>query len=332
VVAPTTGTYAFAALADDGVRLWVDGKQLIDAWKGQGPTWYEGSLPLEAGKRYDLKLEYFQGGGGARLQLAWTPPGQGREVLPAAVLCTDAQAVPGSGLGCAAFTGINFDVQAFTRVDTRIDYTWSEGALSEDSFGGGRREELVWPAGIRRFSYRTGPILPNGNAPNFDNVQLGFNILPPEAKKDYPEVPGTYPGFITAPTTDYEYALNTVAPQYGGGTEVWRLETPRMPRKHFYPRQPASPADGPVPGATLVTSHTGATRIVECAIPWAELPEVKAAMLAGLPVKFSYRVNDDAGVGCLELARGRSISKRGQAFHADWVEHWENQLAFGWGK
>ena len=86
-----------------------------------------------------------------------------------------------------------------------------------------------------------------------------------------------------------------MAQRYGGGTEVWRLATPTMPPKHFYPRQPASPADGDVPDAKLVTSHVGATRIVECAIPWAELPEVHAAMLAGTAVRFTFRVNDDAG-------------------------------------
>ncbi len=167
---------------------------------------------------------------------------------------------------------------------------------------------------------------------NTDNVQIAFNVLPPEAKSEYPCPPGTFPGFVNGPTTDYEYALNTVAKRYGGGTEVWRLATPKMPPKRFYPRQPASPADGAVPGAKLVTSHVGATRIVECAIPWAELPEVHAAMVAGTPVRFTFRVNDDAGVGCMELARERSVSRRGRAFHADWIEHWENQVEFGWQK
>ena len=43
---------------------------------------------------------------------------------------------------------------------------------------------------------------------------------------------------------DSEYALNTVAPAYGGGFEVWRLEVPGMVRKHFYPRQPRHPREG----------------------------------------------------------------------------------------
>lgn len=332
VVASVTGDYRFATVSDDGVRLWVAGKQLIDNWTSHGPAEDAGTLKLEGGKRYDLKLEWFQGGGGAKIQLLWTPPGKDRELIPPAALFTTGDAAAIQGLSCTVFRGTDLMQEFLTRTDPQIDFTWSEGPLTTHSFTGGQREDLVWPEGVRRFSYRANPMLPNGNAPNADNVQLAFNVLPPEAKSEYPCPPGTFPGFTSAPTTDYEYALNTVAQRYGGGTEVWRLATPAMPPKHFYPRDPGSPADGAVPGAQLVTSHVGATRIVECAIPWAELPEVHAAMLAGTPVRFTFRVNDDAGVGCLELARGRSISRRGRAFHADWVEHWENQLQFGWEK
>ena len=47
------------------------------------------------------------------------------------------------------------------------------------------------------------------------------------------------------------------------------------------------------------------------------------------PVKFSVRVNDSAGVGCLELARGRSASKINCfAFLVRWTEHWANEIEF----
>ena len=75
-----------------------------------------------------------------------------------------------------------------------------------------------------------------------------------------------------------------------------------------------------------------AFRYVELALPWSEIPEVKAARDAGMPIKFTYRVNDNAGrTGCMELAYGRSVSKRNTcAFRPSWVEHWANEVAFGW--
>jgi len=193
-------------------------------------------------------------------------------------------------------------------------------------------QDLAWPAGVRRYSYRKAPELPSGNSPAHDNVQIAFNVLPQSQKPWYTHPPGVMAGFTNYKDTDYEYALNLVAPQYGGGTEIWRLSYPGMPSKHFYPRQPPSPLDGPVTGGKLVMTRDATTRIVECSIPWSEMPDVKKRLDAGQPVKFSFRVNDNKGVGTMELSRGRSVAKRNGSFHVDWIEHWANELEFGWGK
>ena len=78
----------------------------------------------------------------------------------------------------------------------------------------------------------------------------------------------------------------------------------------------------------LVIVHEGRERRVECAIPWAEVPHLRRALDEGRPFRFSYRVNDDAGVGCMGLSRGRSVAKRGTSFGVNWVEHWTNQVHF----
>src|SRR5581483_4774900 len=195
-----------------------------------------------------------------------------------------------------------------------------------------QKEALTWPQGVRRYSYRKDPELPSGNFPDHDNVQIAFNVLPPERKSLYPCPPGTMPGFVNYEDTDYEYALNPVAPKYGGGTEIWRLAAPGMPHKHFYPRQPKSPLDGPVKEGKLVIRRDGNTRLVEAALHWTEIPEVKKRLDAGQPIKFSFRVNDNANLGCMELSKRRSVAKRNGSFHVDWVEHWANELEFGWQK
>ena len=150
---------------------------------------------------------------------------------------------------------------------------------------------MTWPAGVRRYSYRKDPELPAGNFPNHDNVQLAFNVLPADQKAWYPCPPGTMPGYIGYRDTDYEYALNPVATNFGGGTEIWRLQVPGMPHKHFYPREPKSPLDGAVKDGKLVIVRDGNTRIVEASLPWSEIPEVRKALDAGRPIKFSFRVS-----------------------------------------
>lgn len=86
VQAVESGTYSFETTTDDGVRLWVgntSGTPLIDKWQPQGPTPYTATVTLSAGQKYDLKMEYFEGGGGASARLRWKRPGQSAfEVVP----------------------------------------------------------------------------------------------------------------------------------------------------------------------------------------------------------------------------------------------------------
>jgi hypothetical protein len=195
------------------------------------------------------------------------------------------------------------------------------------------KKEYRWPDGVRRFSYRKRPDLPFGSSPKFDNVQIAFNVIPDDQKLDmiaFP--PGTMNGFVPRSDTDYEYALNKVSEVYGGGTEIWRCYTPGMPRKGFYPRQPASPFDGSVKNGKLVVKTDENTRIVEAALPWTEIPLVKEAMAAGKPVKFSFRVNDNQGPS-MELSEGRSVAKRNSyTFHPEFVQHWSNEVEFSFEK
>jgi alpha-glucosidase (family GH31 glycosyl hydrolase) len=56
--------------ADDGVRVYLDGKKVVDDWTDHSETTYEIGA-IKAGKVYDLKIDYFQGGGEAALELIY---------------------------------------------------------------------------------------------------------------------------------------------------------------------------------------------------------------------------------------------------------------------
>jgi uncharacterized protein (DUF1800 family)/fibronectin type 3 domain-containing protein len=88
VEAPVTGSYTFTTMSDDGVRLWVNGKKIIDNWSLHGPK-RDVSQPvtLEGGKRYDIVLEYYENLGGSTIQLFWKTPGQNAaEIIPSKYL------------------------------------------------------------------------------------------------------------------------------------------------------------------------------------------------------------------------------------------------------
>ncbi|APO95704.1 glucan 1,4-alpha-glucosidase [Xanthomonas vesicatoria] len=73
---PVSGDYDLQIAADDGVRLFLDGTLLIDQWR-DAPRMRGGnaSVRLEAGKAYDLRVEYYEATRDAGVRLAWRMPG-----------------------------------------------------------------------------------------------------------------------------------------------------------------------------------------------------------------------------------------------------------------
>ena len=63
------GTYSVFATADDGVRVWLDGNKVIDAWRPQSATTYRTRQTLSG--RHEVKMEYYEQGGNAVAILGW---------------------------------------------------------------------------------------------------------------------------------------------------------------------------------------------------------------------------------------------------------------------
>jgi len=82
ILAPVTGLYTFTTMSDDGIRLWVNGQQIINNWTAHAVTANSGTISLTAGVKYDIKLEFFEKGKLATVQLSWTYPGQQQQVIP----------------------------------------------------------------------------------------------------------------------------------------------------------------------------------------------------------------------------------------------------------
>ncbi|WP_305125881.1 PA14 domain-containing protein [Streptomyces odontomachi] len=79
----TTGDHVFSVSADNGFRLWIDDKLVIDHWVDDWDS-EQTSAPirLEAGHAYPIKMEYFEHQGGSNMHLRWTPPGGTKQAVP----------------------------------------------------------------------------------------------------------------------------------------------------------------------------------------------------------------------------------------------------------
>ncbi|MDA0839095.1 MAG: PA14 domain-containing protein [Planctomycetota bacterium] len=79
------GQYQFFLNSDDGSRLWINDKLVVDHDGLHGSTEKDGEIELWGGD-YNIRIEFFESGGGASCRLLWQPPGGKKEVLPAKVM------------------------------------------------------------------------------------------------------------------------------------------------------------------------------------------------------------------------------------------------------
>ena len=116
VQATTSGNYVFSTVSDDGVRLWINGAQVINHWTDHSTTTdTSGPIALTAGQKVDIKMEYYENTGGAVAKLYWTPPGLVSAPIPqsqlypaglvsGAVYRVEPQCAPGK---CLDVTGVS---------------------------------------------------------------------------------------------------------------------------------------------------------------------------------------------------------------------------------
>jgi len=94
VQAQFSEAYTFNVKADDGVRLWIDGKKVIDTWSKTGSN---KTLPIqmEAGRKYAITLDYFENKGPASVMLMWRSPSTPKMVVPMSQLYSTLNSVGG---------------------------------------------------------------------------------------------------------------------------------------------------------------------------------------------------------------------------------------------
>jgi len=74
LVPPLTQKYYLSITSDDGSLLYLNGKKVVDNWGDHGMSQKSCELNLEAGKAYDVRIEFYQGGGDAGMRFGWRDP------------------------------------------------------------------------------------------------------------------------------------------------------------------------------------------------------------------------------------------------------------------
>ena len=73
---PTSGKYELVVGANDGVRLYLDDRLIVNGWdQNERVRSHSVSVDLQAGRAYKVKLEYFEDIRDAEVRLGWRRPG-----------------------------------------------------------------------------------------------------------------------------------------------------------------------------------------------------------------------------------------------------------------
>jgi alpha-glucosidase (family GH31 glycosyl hydrolase) len=72
-VPASVGDVKLSTLEDDGARVWIDGKPVIDAWGAHDSVTTEAADTLTAGVPHQIRVEYQQLQYNARIRLLWRP-------------------------------------------------------------------------------------------------------------------------------------------------------------------------------------------------------------------------------------------------------------------
>lgn len=120
------GRYRFTATADDGLRLWVNNRLIIDQWHDQAETSFSAEINLPGGA-VPLKMEYYDHQGAAVARLSWTRLGDA-DTTPAP---SPAPTPSPAQVGWLAQYFNNSDLSgspAAERVDTAVDFIWGSSS------------------------------------------------------------------------------------------------------------------------------------------------------------------------------------------------------------
>ncbi|MEH2282172.1 MAG: PA14 domain-containing protein [Nostoc sp.] len=129
VEAKYSETYKFYTTSDDGVRLSVNGQQIINEFVDQPAAEYSGSIALVAGQKYDIKLEYYENKSNAVSQLAWSSTSQAKQIIPQSQLYSNVSTPSnGNGLKAEYYDNIDFTNLKVTRTDPTVNFIWGAGS------------------------------------------------------------------------------------------------------------------------------------------------------------------------------------------------------------
>jgi hypothetical protein len=123
-------TYTFSLRTNGGVRVYVNDQLLIDDFTPHPLSTSTGTVALQAGQKYDLRVDYFQDSTGpSNIHLRWSSASQTNQIIRKPDLFSDQSVTLPGGVGLIGeyFKSVDFTHPVLTRLDPLIDFNFKQG-------------------------------------------------------------------------------------------------------------------------------------------------------------------------------------------------------------
>jgi hypothetical protein len=235
-------TYTFYATADDGVRLWVNGQLLANGWVDQAPTTYQGSITLKAQQLYNIRMDYYQNGGGAEAMLAWSSPSTVQAIIPQTQLYPYTNPPPSVILTAPSGSATNFTAAASVTVSAEADAPYNPiGFVSfyaNGSFLGSvsNLPYTVTATGLAAGHYALTAVAVDGSGLSSTSAPVNITVTNGSGLAYGLTSNATVSAFLNMPTT-----YNGALPALLSGTGAFSNTTNRTPAAGLIPYAPNEP-------------------------------------------------------------------------------------------
>ncbi len=200
VKAGHTHTYTFYARSDEGVRVWVNGQNIINHWTNQTLSEKSGTIALRAGKSYPIKVEYYDKTGDATMELRWSDPGLPKQIVsssrlfvtyPCSRVCADPTPICGPDGQCTDERWVEPITTLPERFRSTIDTTlWTKWVRSVIPVVG---QAATKNAALLEVAYFVEKIhMPQGNVLATDLISSMLGADHPTRISVWPACPGAY--------------------------------------------------------------------------------------------------------------------------------------------
>jgi beta-glucosidase len=152
-----SGSYWLGLAGDDGYRLFVDGKMVIEQWQNQGETIRKYESDFKKGQEYKIEVEYYQGGGDAIIRLA-SQKREGKDLGPEEYVTQAAKLAKESDIAivCVGFSNENESEgsdRSFEMPFNQNELIQKISAVNPNTIvilnGGGNVEMETWINGVK---------------------------------------------------------------------------------------------------------------------------------------------------------------------------------------